>query len=210
MIRFATVAIFAALQLFSIAWAQDVAANQDVPLNEATRTILEGDWARIREQSQEAVDQAIAAYCDVGMFSVGELLLGDWKYDSSTHEKTAAVLGEAKGNLALRFNGPDDLFVAMTPKQTFNQMSFERLIEFRMDINENLTGVIFGRSSELNPQVSSPDAVQWWRRTLVIQDTTHNVTGDRYYFLSYPMSAKYESLDKYAGPETTDFYVKCP
>ena len=201
--RFALMSI-AVLFFSSTASGQETTQNQNVPLNETARIGLEGNWVAIKKQTEEAINSAITAYCNAGMFSKGELTF-DWDYDANTYSKVNSVLGDAKGTLAFRFNGPDDLFIAHIPKPLFGgEVKVTRAIELRMDLNGDLVGVTYGHMTEKSPEMKELKAVPWLRYSLIMQRMVNNNTGDTFLFASFPKGPNYEDQ------KATEMFVKCP
>ncbi len=205
MIRHLTLACAAAFFVMTTAHGQEAAGPQDAELSQLARESLEGDWARISEQTPKAVAFAITTYCHARMFVKGDLAM-DWKVDADTHSVVGPVLGNAKGNLAFRFNAPDDLYIAQTPKTLFSSetIAVTRATELKMDVNGDQVGIRYGRAKELSPAVERPEAIKWLPSSMVTRRMENRNTGESFLFASYPMGPNYENLDDTAQ------YVKCP
>lgn len=205
MIRHFALACAAVFCLVTTVNAQEPAGPQDAELSQLVKESLAGDWVRISEQTPEEVTSSISAFCHARMFVPGDLTL-DWKFDADTYATVSPVLGGAKGNLAFRFNGPDDLFVAQTPKTLFSGENIEvlRATELRMDMNGDRVGIRYGRATELSPAVETPEPVKWLRYSLITQRMENRNTGETFLFASFPMGPNYEA------EKSTRQYVKCP
>jgi hypothetical protein len=120
---------------------------------------------------------------------------------------------DAKGNLALRFNGDDDLYTARVSLEMgglvpvlpqFTDITVRRAGELRMDLRDNLLGVRFGIARKISPSVAALEMVPWIRYSLIVEKNVHNDTGEIFYFASFPRGPAYEE------ESATSMYVKCP
>ena len=212
MLRFACIACLALLFLNSLSVAQDSSAIQGAELTQTAKETLSGNWVKIAEQTEEEVQKARSNFCDRKVF-------GDdsqdyiWTYNEQANSTEIPVLKDAKGNLAFRFNGDDDLYaatvslemtglIAILPQYT--DIEVRRAGELRMDLNENLLGVTFAHATEISPAIDVFGLVPWVRQSVIVQKTEHAGTGETFMFASFPMGQNYERLD------ATSFYVKCP
>ena len=205
MIRHLTLACAAAFFLTTLANGQEAGGPQDAELSQLARESLGGNWVRISEQTPEKVASSISAFCHARMFVKGDLAM-DWKFDTDTFAAVSPVLGDAKGNLAFRFNAPDDLFIAQTPKTLFSgeEITVVRATELKMDVNGDTVGIRYGRADALSPEVERPAAVKWLRYSLITQRMENRNTGESFLFASFPMGPNYETQ------KDTAQYVKCP
>ena len=186
--------------------------DASVPLSEIVRDHVGGNWVEIPELDLQKVETARSKFCRAEMFDPGEMNF-KWGYDEKAYAMDIPVLRDATGQLALRWNSNDDLYIAKSgtvpasdnsePVAKEESVTVYRATAMRMTPAGSKVSVTFGWANKLPPAVSLFEVSQWSRRSLFLEVVTNKTNGQAYALILFPLSGTSQR-----EPETK-LYVKC-
>lgn len=206
MIRFMAAAGLACLGLSDIAIGQSD-EESPVPLTDAARDGIGGDWVQITELDLQEIRTARADHCSKEIFSEPEMQF-NWAYDGASYQIDIPVLNDASGHLAFRWNGGDDLYLARsfpptTEADQSSNVTVYRMGWLRMQNAPGKVGISWGWAKDISPSNEYAAVGQGTRNHFLIEEKTNRTTGGSFLLLGFPMSSRY------TAEEDSKLYVKC-
>ena len=207
MLRCMVAVSLVSLGLSDIAAGQTGVDESPVPLTDAARDGIGGDWVHISELNLQKIEAARTDYCNKTMFS-GQEMQFVWAYDNAPYRIGIPVLENASGHLSFRWNNGDDLYLASTRPSDKDanegpDVTVYRMGALRMQNAPGKVGISWGWAKDISPANEYANVGQWTRNHFLIEELTNNTTGQSFLLLAFPLSATYQT------EEDSKLYVKC-
>lgn len=193
----------------SAAFAQATAGKGEVPLTDTAKDVISGDWVHIPALDLEKMVSSQDTFCRSPLFDE-ENMEFVWAYDGMSYFSDIPILSQASGDLAFRWNGGDDLYLASRmasdkPDGEEPAVAVYRMGSLRMQTAPGKLGISWGWADDIDPENEYASVAPYGTRSnFFIEELKNQTTGQSFLVLAKPLNANYQRT------ADTKLYAKCP